>query len=185
MFRRGPDMPFVQAAEQSRARLGFYKALPIESQPDAQMAVTQRWPRLGQRAALPGRRLDGARGQSELRQQPVLHHAPAEHRARQALHDLRPRGVGPGCGDAARRRQSAAEPRTAWSPCASPPTCRKPSARQFMCCAPMVREFRDLIDDTRRERRADFSVCDVQIPARVPRSNDRERSWWSIIPFIP
>src|SRR5262245_10638354 len=40
MFRRGPDMPFVQAAEQSRARLGFYKALPIESQPDAQMAVT-------------------------------------------------------------------------------------------------------------------------------------------------
>ena len=40
MFRRGPDMPFVQAAEQSRARLGFYKTLPIESQPDAQMAVT-------------------------------------------------------------------------------------------------------------------------------------------------
>ena len=40
MFRRGPDMPFVQAAEQSRARLGFYKALPIESQPDTQMAVT-------------------------------------------------------------------------------------------------------------------------------------------------
>ena len=46
-------------------------------------------------------------------------------------------------------------------------------------------EFRDLIDDTRRERGADFSVCDVQIPARVPRSNNRERSWWSIIPFIP
>ena len=40
MFRRGPEMPFIQAAEQSRARLGFYKALPIESQPDAQMAVT-------------------------------------------------------------------------------------------------------------------------------------------------
>ncbi len=44
--------------------------------------------------------------------------------------------------------------------------------------------FRDLIDDTRRERSADFSVCDVQIPARVPRSENRERRWWSIIPFI-
>ena len=46
-------------------------------------------------------------------------------------------------------------------------------------------QFRNQIDETRRERRADFSVCDVQIPARVPRSQDRERSWWSIIPFIP
>ena len=46
-------------------------------------------------------------------------------------------------------------------------------------------QFRDLIEDTRRERGADFSVCDVQIPTRVPRENDRERRWWSIIPFIP
>jgi peptidylprolyl isomerase len=45
--------------------------------------------------------------------------------------------------------------------------------------------FRDLIDDTRRERGADFSVCDVEIPARVPRDENRERHWWSIIPFIP
>jgi peptidylprolyl isomerase len=44
--------------------------------------------------------------------------------------------------------------------------------------------FRDLIDDTRRERGADFSVCDVQVPARVPREENRERRWWSIIPFI-
>jgi len=45
--------------------------------------------------------------------------------------------------------------------------------------------FRELIEETRRERRADFSVCDVRVPARVPRDGDRERSWWSIIPFIP
>ena len=32
---------------------------------------------------------------------------------------------------------------------------------------------------------ADFSICDVEIPARVPRDPNRERSWWSIIPFIP
>ncbi len=35
-------------------------------------------------------------------------------------------------------------------------------------------DFRELIDDTRRERGADFSVCDVQIPARVPR-DEKER----------
>ena len=46
-------------------------------------------------------------------------------------------------------------------------------------------QFRELIEETRRERRADFSICDVQIPARVPRDNNRERRWWSIIPFIP
>ena len=52
MFRRGPDMPFVQAAEQSRARLRFSKALPIESQPDAQMAVTSDGRVVGQCAAI-------------------------------------------------------------------------------------------------------------------------------------
>lgn len=46
-------------------------------------------------------------------------------------------------------------------------------------------QFRELIEQTRRDRRADFSVCDVQIPTRVPRDGQRERSWWSIIPFIP
>jgi peptidylprolyl isomerase len=46
-------------------------------------------------------------------------------------------------------------------------------------------QFRQLIEDTRRQRGADFSVCDVQIPARVPNRNERQRHWWSIIPFIP
>jgi peptidylprolyl isomerase len=45
-------------------------------------------------------------------------------------------------------------------------------------------QFHDLIEQTRNRRGADFSVCDVQIPARVPREG-RERHWWSIIPFIP
>ncbi len=60
MFRRGPEMPFIQAAEQSRARLGFYKALPIEISTRRANGGDQRWPRLCQRVALPGRRLDGA-----------------------------------------------------------------------------------------------------------------------------
>ena len=46
-------------------------------------------------------------------------------------------------------------------------------------------QFRALIDDTRRRRGADFSVCDVEIPTRVAHGNDRERHWWSIIPFLP
>ncbi|MGE0830555.1 MAG: peptidylprolyl isomerase, partial [Hyphomonadaceae bacterium] len=41
LFRRGPEMPFVEAAQQGGARIGFYKAMPSETQPDSQMMVTR------------------------------------------------------------------------------------------------------------------------------------------------
>jgi peptidylprolyl isomerase len=49
-------------------------------------------------------------------------------------------------------------------------------------------DFRKLLDDTRRERGADFSICDVQIPARITgvgSINERDRPWWRNIPLIP
>jgi peptidylprolyl isomerase len=49
------------------------------------------------------------------------------------------------------------------------------------------RDFHRLIDDVRDDRGADFSVCDVQVPARVPRGMEpprERRPWWSIIPFV-
>ena len=50
-------------------------------------------------------------------------------------------------------------------------------------------DFQNLVDDTRKTRGADFSICDVQIPARIagqpaPR-NERDRPWWRNIPLIP
>lgn len=184
MFRRGPEMPFIQAAEQSRARLGFYKALPIESQPDAQMAVTS----------------DGRVSANALHCQGVVSMARSDN---------------PNSGNSQffimRQPNSALDKRytifgrVVWGQEAvmqiavgnPPPNPDRMIAVRVAADLPEAErapiyvlrtdgpQFRDLIDETRRERRADFSVCDVQIPARVPRNPNRERSWWSIIPFIP
>jgi peptidylprolyl isomerase len=184
MFRRGPDMPFVQAAEQNRARLGFYKTLPIESQPDAQMAVTA----------------DGRVSANAIHCQGVVSMARADNpnsansqffimRAPNTALDKRYTIFG--------RVVWGMEAVMRFAPGNPPPNPDRMLAVRVAADLPeserapifVLRtdgpQFRDLIDETRRDRRADFSVCDVQIPARVPRSNERERRWWSIIPFIP
>jgi peptidylprolyl isomerase len=184
MFRRGPDMPFVQAAEQSRARLGFYKALPIESQPDAQMAVTA----------------DGRVSANALHCQGVVSMARAEQEnsANSQFFIMRQPNT-------ALDKRYTIFGRVVWGMDAvmriaignPPPNPDRMLAVRIAADVPeserapifVLRtdgpQFRDLIEETRRERRADFSVCDVQIPTRVPRDGQRERSWWSIIPFIP
>lgn len=184
MFRRGPDMPFVQAAEQSRARLGFYKTLPIESQPDAQMAVTA----------------DGRVAANAIHCQGVVSMARAEspNSANSQFFIMR-------APNTALDKRYTIFGRVVWGMDAvmalaignPPPTPDRMLAVRIAADLPeserapifVLRtdgpEFRELIEETRRERRADFSVCDVDIPARVPRSNERERRWWSIIPFIP
>lgn len=184
MFRRGPDMPFVQAAEQSRARLGFYKALPIESQPDAQMAVTA----------------DGRVSANALHCQGVVSmaRAEAENSANSQFFIMRQPNT-------ALDKRYTIFGRVVWGMEAvmrvavgnPPPNPDRMLAVRIAADVPeserapifVLRtdgpQFRDLIEETRRDRRADFSVCDVQIPTRVPRDGQRERSWWSIIPFIP
>lgn len=184
MFRRGPDMPFVQAAEQSRARLGFYKALPIESQPDAQMAVTS----------------DGRVAANALHCQGVVSMARAQedNSANSQFFIMR-------APNTALDKRYSVFGRVVWGLDAvmqlavgnPPPNPDRMLAVRIAADLPEAErapiyvlrtdgpQFRDLIEDTRRERRADFSVCDVEIPARVPRNQERERRWWSIIPFIP
>jgi len=184
MFRRGPDMPFVEAAVQSRARLGFYKALPIESQPDAQMAVTA----------------DGRVSANALHCQGVVSMARAEpeNSANSQFFIMR-------APNTALDKRYTIFGRVVWGMDAvmriavgnPPPAPDRMLAVRIAADVPEAErapiyvlrtdgpQFRDLIEETRRERRADFSVCDVQIPTRVPRDGERERSWWSIIPFIP
>ena len=184
MFRRGPDMPFVQAAEQSRARLGFYKTLPIESQPDAQMAVTA----------------DGRVSANALHCQGVVSMARADNvnSANSQFFIMR-------APNTALDKRYSIFGRVVWGMDAvmriavgnPPPSPDRMLAVRVAADVPenerapiyVLRtegpQFRELIDETRRERGADFSVCDVEIPARVPRGETRERRWWSIIPFIP
>jgi peptidylprolyl isomerase len=183
MFRRGPDMPFVEAAVQGRARLGFYKALPIESQPDAQMAVTS----------------DGRVSANALHCTGVVSMARANepNSANSQFFIMR-------APNSALDKRYSIFGRVVWGQEAvmaiavgnPPPNPDRMLAVRVAADLPenerapiyVLRtdgpRFRDLIEDARRERRADFSVCDVQIPARVPREENRERRWWSIIPFV-
>ncbi len=184
MFRRGPDMPFIEAAVQNRARLGFYKTLPIESQPDQQMAVTA----------------DGRVAANAIHCQGVVSMARADNpnSANSQFFIMR-------APNTALDKRYTIFGRVVWGMDAvmalavgnPPPNPDRMLAVRIAADVPDTErapiyvlrtdgpEFRELIEDTRRARRADFSVCDVEIPARVPRDNDRERRWWSIIPFIP
>ena len=184
LFRRGPDMPFVQAAQQSGAYLGFYKALPIESAPDAQMRVTA----------------DGRVSANALHCQGVVSMARAEDDNSANSQFFIMRAPYP-----ALNKRYTIWGRVVWGQEAvmqlavgnPPPTPDRMLSVRIAADLPEVErapiyvlrtdgpQFRQLIDDTRRRRGADFSVCDVQIPARVPNRNDRQRHWWSIIPFIP
>ena len=189
MFRRGPDMPFVQGAVQGGARLGFYKALPIETQPDAQMQVTQDGRVWANALHCPGiasmARSGEVRGVDQVdsaNSQFFLMRAP--NTALDKRYTIWGRVV---WGQDAVMALAVGNP---------PPTPDRMLRVRVASDLPederaplyVLRtdgpQFRELVDDTREERGADFSVCDVQIPARVPREN-RERNWWSIIPFIP
>jgi peptidylprolyl isomerase len=184
MFRRGADMPFVQAAQQTGATLGFYKALPIETAPDAQMRVTA-----DGRVAANALHCQGiasmARSEDDNSANSQFFLMRAPYPALNKRYTIWGRVV---WGQEAVMQIAVGEP---------PPTPDRMLAVRVAADLPeserapiyVLRtdgpQFHDLIESTRRERRADFSVCDVQIPARVPNRNERQRHWWSIIPFIP
>lgn len=189
-FRRGPEMPFVQAAEQAGARYGFYKALPIESQPDAQMAITQDGRVWANALHCPGvvsmARAGVIRGVDQVdsaNSQFFIMRAP--NTALNKMYTIWGRVV---WGQDAVMQLAVGNPppnpdrMVAVRVAADVPDSERAPIYVLRTDGP---RFRDLIEETRRDRRADFSVCDVEIPARVPRNEDRERSWWSIIPFIP
>ena len=190
-FRRGGDMPFVRAASQSDAILGFYKTLPIETQPDAQMQMTVDH-RVSSSAIHCAGIVSMARAGRDRNGNDQVNSANSQFFL---MRDSR----------ASLNKNYTIWGRVVWGQDAvmaivtgEPP--EHPDRMLAVRVAADVPEnerapiyvlrtdgpqFRDLIEDTRRRRGADFSVCDVQIPARVPRQDDRERHWWSIIPFIP
>lgn len=181
-FRRTQAMPFVQAAAQSDGPLGFYKALPIQTQPDAQLAIN---PRGVLSNAL------HCRGVVSMARANAVNSANSQfflmRGARASLNQTYTVWGRVVWG------QDAVDAIVTGEPPANPD--RMLAVRVAADLPPEERapifvlrtdgpEFRELIDRTRRDRRADFSICDVQVPARVPNSNERERRWWSIIPFI-
>jgi cyclophilin family peptidyl-prolyl cis-trans isomerase len=201
LFRRGPDMPFIEAAEQGGAHLGFYKALPIQTQPDAQMAVTsdhkvqanvihcrgvasmaragvvqRRNPQTGETESID--MVNSANSQFFLMRAPYLsldRRYSAWGRVVWGQDAVTAIAVG--------EPPAAPDRMLAVRVAADLPENERAPIFVLRSDGP---DFHDLIESTRHARGADFSVCDVDIPARVPRTNnERERHWWSIIPFIP
>jgi peptidylprolyl isomerase len=184
-------MPFVEASAQSDARLGFYKTLPIETQPDAQMGVTP--DRRVRSSAIhcdgiasmarSGRNAQGVDQVNSANSQFFLMRA--SRASLNKTYSIWGRVV---WGLDAVRALATGEPPAAPDRmlavrvAADLPEAERAPIFVLRTDGP---QFRELIAETRRDRRADFSVCDVTIPARVPREGGRERSWWSIIPFIP
>ncbi len=183
LFRRGPEMPFVEATFRGGARQGFYKTMPIETQPDQQMAVTR-----DGRASAWGLHCPGvtsmARADSPDSANSQFFIMRASYPSLDKRYTIWGRVV---WGMEAAQALAVGEP--------PPQPDRMLQVRVAADLPPEERapifvlrsdstDFRQLIERQRRERGADFSVCDVQIPARVPGDSDRERRWWSIIPLI-
>jgi peptidylprolyl isomerase len=182
-FRRGLDMPFIQAAAQSEGPVGFYKALPIQTQPDAQIPFARENRVLSNVLHCPGV-VSMARSASPNSANSQFFIMLGARASLNKSYSAFGRVV---WGQDAVRAIAIGEPPAAPDRmlavrvAADLPESERAPIFVLRSDGP---RFRDLIDDTRRDRRADFSVCDVDIPARVPNEQNRERRWWSIIPFI-
>lgn len=185
LFRRGPDMPFIEAATQAGARIGFYKALPIETQPDQQMSVT----RDGRAAAWAlhcGGTVSMARADDVNSANSQFFIMRAAYPSLDKRYTPFGRVV---WGMDVVRQIAVGEPPPAPDRmltvriAADVPSSERAPIYIMRTDSP---DFRRLLEDVRRDRGADFSVCDVEVPVRVQgERNPRERRWWSIIPLIP
>jgi peptidylprolyl isomerase len=193
-FRRGPEMPFVEAARQGGMRAGFYKTLPIITQPDSIMAMTEdnrarayATHCAGAVAMARSGVINGVDQVNSANSQFYVTRAPYETLDRRytvwgrvvhGMDAIRGLAVGepPTRPDAMQRVRLASDlPAGERAPIY---VIRTDSA-----------DFRKMVDQKRRERGADFSVCDIDFPARIPQDEaqaETERPWWrALIPIIP
>jgi peptidylprolyl isomerase len=180
-------MPFIEASAQGGARQGFYKSLPIETQPDSQMAITR-----DNKARAWGLHCPGvvsmARGQAENTANSQFFFMRASYPSLDGRYTVWGRVVWGGeavaavaIGEPPETPDKMLQVRVA----ADVPVTERAPLFVLRHDSP---DFRQLLERTRKERGADFSVCDVQIPVRVPgygARNEKERPWWRNIPLIP
>lgn len=192
-FRRGPEMPFVEGARQGGMRTGFYKTLPIITQPDSIMAMTgDNRARAyithcaGLASMARSGTVNGVDQINSANSQFFITRAPYETLDRRytawgrVVHGL----------DAV-RSLAIGEPPTA------PDRMLRVRVVADLPAAERVpiyvirtdsADFRRMVDQKRRERGADFSVCDIEFPARIagqPDPNEAERPWWRALIPIP
>lgn len=193
-FRRGPEMPFVEAARQGGMRLGFYKTLPIITQPSAIMESTPDGKARAYATHCAGTAsmaragvVDGVDQVNSANSQFFITRQPYETLDRRytawgrvvyGQDAIRALAVGepPPSPDKMVRVRVAADL----------PDAERPPVFVIRTDSP---DFRRMVEQKRRERGADFSVCDIDFPARIPREESQqqtERPWWrQLIPIIP
>lgn len=192
-FKRGGDMPFVAASQQGGTWQGFYKTLAIETYPDAQMALTsdgkvRAWALHCPGVASMARSgiVNGVDQVNSANSQFFLMRAP--YPSLDKSYTVWGRVVY-GLDSVLRIATGSPPPRpdkmTSVRVMADLPEAERTPLFVLRTDSP---DFRRLVEDTRKQRGADFSICDVQIPARIagqPSPNEKDRPWWRNIPLIP
>jgi peptidylprolyl isomerase len=170
-FRRDAAMPFAPVAEPTGARVGFLRALPVQTQPDAAFALTSDGKVHGWGLYCPGvAGMARDEGNDTANSQFFI--------MRQAYPALDKRysiwGMTVGGLDVIRSLKASATPdgMVASEPdrmtrvriAADIPEAERPTVEVLDPASP---RFRALVDETRAARGADFSICDVALPVQV------------------
>ena len=189
-FRRSADMTFVLAANQGGAMSGFYKSLPIASQPNEVMQITKDGKADAWALHCPGI-ASMARSDTENSANSQFFLMRASYPSLDKRYTIWGRvvwgedvvkklavGAPPPKPDRMTKVNVAADlPQSERAPLYVMRTDSKP--------------FGEIIDKARKTRGADYSVCDIEVPARVNGEQakvakaEKEKPWWQKIPLIP
>lgn len=169
-FRRGPEMGFVPVAEPMGSVLGFMDSLPVISQPDALMSQTgdnrvHGWGTYcpGVAGMARGEPNDSANSQFFIMRQayPSLDKRyTVWGRTVAGLDVVRALSFGTDPSGAVAEPDLMTQVRVA----SDIAEAERPRVRVL---ATSSQAFRDLVDQTRAARGADFSICDIDLPAEV------------------
>jgi peptidylprolyl isomerase len=171
-FRRDTVMPFAPVAEPMGARVGFLQALPVQTQPDAAFALTADGKVHGWGLYCPGvagmardEGNDTANSQFFIMRQayPALDKRYTIWGVTVAGLDVI-RSLQAGDGDNGMMAQATPDRMTRVRIAADIPEAERPTVQVLSTGSP---RFRALVDEARTARGADFSVCDVTLPAQV------------------
>lgn len=169
-FRRGPEMGFASVAAPAGAQLGFIHSLPVQTQPDAVMATTADRKVHGWGVYCPGvagmardDNPDSANSQFFLMRQPYpsLDKRYSVWGAVVAGLDV-VRSLKTGEGDSGLVTDPDRMTRVRIA--SDIPEAERPVAQVLDTASP---RFRAMVESTRAARGADFSVCDIVLPAQV------------------
>ncbi|MBI2260419.1 MAG: peptidylprolyl isomerase [Caulobacterales bacterium] len=171
-FRRDATMPFAAAAEPMGARVGFFRSLPVQTQPDAAFAQTGDGKVHGWGLYCPGvagmardEGNDTANSQFFIMRQayPALDKRYTIWGMTVSGLDV-VRSLQVGDGDNGMMSQTQPDRMTRVRVAADIPEAERPIAQVLATDSP---RFRALVDEARAARGADFSVCDVTLPVQV------------------